>query len=356
MIDYSAHAELVGSRRLTELSEHGELPWSALDPAQTRSERSVRHHFVPQFWVKRWRRRDKTVSVFDRTKGARTYKQTKQVFVIPDLYTMTDDAGQPSDILERNIGKRESRWAEVIRQIIKREQVSNDDEPALREFITYQYMRIPRMQKMAEEILRYKFAEEANPETAKIVTSDTYDPLLRKRAQDGLRSHGKQFPLKNIATEPFNMIVRNRAELDRRNWRFLIIKTQTSGIFLGDEPILLIGQSGSDSRQMPGLLNADEIWCPIGPAHALVLTQDITLPKSPVWLKASAVRQRNRRMVLQAQREVVIPPNYKIRNELGVPRKPPTQSWGPNGIYIERAQLSGEQAISIKDLDRSHHI
>lgn len=253
-------------------------------------------HYLPQFHLRRFAvpqregGRPCWVSAHDRTTGfisART--GLRAIAGAKNFYTADAPPGYDPDVIEHGLlAQADSSTAQLMSKIIRQRMVAPEDRRELTALFALQHVRTAWFR----DHVRRNLEEFSRREGVMRLAADG-PPAGMSEAQCSLFwAH-----LENIATgqvSPTNgrndildlqlgRIQPIRDEL-RREWAFVFVSLPYDGFVTSDNPITLqhavTGQFGPIN--VIGLHNAVEVWFPVSPCHAILVTRD--LAAGPTWI------------------------------------------------------------------------
>ena len=110
----------------------------------------------------------------------------------------------------------------------------------------------------------------------------------------------------------------------RSGWNWVVVVLTSPRLITSDNPICFLGEPelGSPASNV-GVMNALEIWFPLDPRHALVLTRDHSTGSPLIDLTAGHVRSINLRLALESERWSFFRPGGEGVKGFQIPPEPP---------------------------------
>jgi Protein of unknown function (DUF4238) len=215
------------------------------------------HHYVPQFYMRRFASPDGMLWVYDRAWKTFRRKSPKAICFETDLYTMTAYNGRPADasIESSYLAGIDEMGATILRMEFDQQRKFNGS--AVRAFSFYmalQWTRLPEFRKVitamhqitGDEVLRIGFRD---PERIREIMSE-YPEIQADAAEHGVTPESMAAAVKeerftlSVSETPFLEALISQAEFIRRimsavSWEVLIAPNST-GFVSSDGPIVLV--------------------------------------------------------------------------------------------------------------------
>ena len=335
-----------------------------------------KHHYVPQFHIRRFADGRGLVNAYDRIKDKHHHKQRpRNVLQKRDLYrAKTIDQSQEFD-LEHILATGETNWSRIVARIISEGVVSSESIPDLVEYLAFQFVRTLQ-QRVSVRALSDHFS------TGMAILE------LRAQQESGELSHSESAEVDEFisdankgelrAIESESHMLRNQmaglvqiAEILEDGWHFVVVSLDHPGFVLSDHPLALLGDWDRTISTGIGPANAEEIWMPLDPSRALVLTRDYRQPRHIFALSSSHARRISQRLVLESSRWTIYRPGTNPLKRMAIPKEPPKMFvddysvHGQDGgsliqIGRERPHVEGERLLSGRMLrqfpTRAHNV
>jgi len=259
------------------------------------SNQPRKHHFVPQFYLSGFTD-DGTVegslSVLD-TDRLKVWKgKPKDVAHQRDFHEI--DGGPNGDpmIVEKLLGEFEGKWSSVLRDVIERQHVPDDDRFGdLMMFVAFMAVRVPRIRNIITSFL---------------------DEVRRKEefARNWLQQQGQQVePAPENEADEFDqtwhvqqmvqMAVTLAPILSLRTWNLWIVKSGAPDLFCSDSPVALTWATAVTGPYPPGFgLRNTVVSVPLHKRLAMVGMFDVDVGRR--LLEVSEVAQLNSATGMQA--------------------------------------------------------
>ena len=290
-----------------------------------------RHHYVPRFLIARFADKHGKVNAYDRVTRRTQQKQNpKQVFLVNDFYRAHTKQKKDEYTIERLFADGEARWAPLIRSVVKSGIANQEQILGLAEFLAIQTTRTPQHRHTLRMISSY------------LSTGMTINDLRARQAAGKLSAEEQVLSQRFIAdanagkvrlSEPdSNLLAKQFARLPElaerlaADWRYIIISIDHPGFVLTDNSIALLGDWDGSTSSDVGILDAEEIWMPLDPSHALVLTRDLALPRYIAGLQRDHVRKINQRLVFESSRWTIYHPETNPLRKIDIPTESPKLS------------------------------
>lgn len=292
-----------------------------------KQKRPRKHHYVPRFLIKRFADERGKVNAYDRVTRTHLRDQSPgQVLVNRDLYRMKNAQQDEQFFLEELFSKGETQWAVTIEDVVKRGNVLTGEMSTLSEFLAIQYARTYRMKDEIRAMTRFYSTGIGVLDLQERLATAEFDGEERKTAEEFIRdvnagnyrlSYGDDF---NLALQFIAL-----PEMVNRlttGWQYIVISLAEPLFVLTDCPIALIGDWPGDISMNIGIGNALEVWTPVDPSHALVLTRDMQLPPH-VLLPVADARNLNKRLAMESLRWTLYRPGTTPLKKMKIPKQSP---------------------------------
>ena len=289
-----------------------------------------RQHYVPQWYLRRFRDPSAKagqhyVAAYDqRSKTQHERMTVKNVAVEADLYTMS--AVEPADTyrIEELLARRDEFDFHLTERILKQGKVDRDDLPEVKQFIAVQYFRT----RWFREVVRSGYRSE-QPRLAAELTKEGLPPKLPADQQAEFwqsveelergewvspRGDDDLLELQFGAHDSFF------AGLDLFRG-FAVVWLPDASFVTSDNPIVVrhIETPQWDTVMTIGLGHAAELWFPLGPRHALLLTRSIPGCPMLVGLPIPQVLSINNALMRASDRWTIWQPGSAADQFLDLP-------------------------------------
>lgn len=249
------------------------------------SQRSKRHHYVPDCYLRRWADTSGRVVVRRRDRYEPIITATKNVAVEVDLYTIKGAQG-PSDEIEKALAVVEGPLTTILDSLAAGEipAIGSDSRRTLSILLSMQYVRTP--ENLDRALFSTRAAEHAGvvPVPREAMRNFLHDEHLGfdpdenelSAATDlcnGMLAMG-DVPHDQLVLDQFEIGMRHVApRLESMVWN--LERCRKPRFLTSDRPIVL-WRPPTRERLVDGigLEGAAEIRFPVGPSHLLVLTPD----------------------------------------------------------------------------------
>ena len=321
-----------------------------------------KHHYVPQFHIRRFADARGRVHAYDRIKGNHLRDQRpRSILKKRDLYrARTIDESQEFE-LEHILAVGEANWSRIVATIISEGVVSSESIPDLVEYLAFQIVRTlqqrENMRALSDHFSTGMAILElrAQQESGELGHSE-------RAAVDEFIADANKGELRAIESE--SHMLRNQmsglalmVEILEDGWHFVVVSLNHPGFVLSDHPIALLGDWDGTITTGIGPAIAEEIWMPLDPSHALVLTRDYNQPRHILALPRSHARRISQRLALESSRWTIYRPGTDPLKQMAIPKEPPQMFvdeyavHGQDGgsliqIGRERPHVEGERSLS----------
>ena len=287
-----------------------------------------KHHYVPRFLIKRFADQRSKVHAYDRRTGRHLHDQNpRRVLVTRDLYRNTLVSESEQFVLEQLFSKMESHWAVTIERVVKRGRVLPEEVSPLSEFLSLQYARTYRMRDDIRNMTRYYRTGITILDLKRRLKNGDIQDKEKKIAEEIIEKLSEgEFRAEDA--DEYHLALQLRMVSDIVNsliadWHYRVVSLSAPLFVLTDCPITLIGDWPGDPLLNIGLENAAEIWTPLDPKHALVLTRDTQMQSNGLSLPRSHAHNVNKRLALESfQWTIYRPRTYPLKTMM-IPRRAP---------------------------------
>lgn len=225
--------------------------------------KSSRHHYIPEFFIKGFADRDSKLFVFDLKEKRFKVKKfsPKQIFFEWNRNTFEVN-NEETDFLETSIYKwidnRFSKFFEEIRDSDELMKINLWQLMHLQLFVAHIFWRIPRTDGEMQRIFEYKSPKELgftikNIDTQENASKEFYDEIMKEGAF--IEAYRSVFPvLEHIQDDPIQ---------DIDNWYIYGAPKESGFHICGDNPVITV-----DDRSMRVLQN--ELIFPLTKNHIII--------------------------------------------------------------------------------------
>lgn len=335
-----------------------------------------KHHYVPQFHIRRFSDSQGRVHAYDRKKCKTLRSQRpRNVLRKRDLYRVTTADDSDEFELERMLARGEARWAQVVARILREGVVSNDIVPELVEYLAFQIVRTLQQREGARALADHFSTGTAILELRARQRSGELSDNESAAAEEFIASANER-GLRAVESES-NVLRGQMAGLTQiidildDGWHFVLVTLDHPGFVLSDHPIALLGDWDGTIGTGIGPATAEEIWMPLDPSHSLVLTRDHSQPRLVLALPRSHAWKISYRLALESLQWTIYQPGSEPLKRMNIPTEPPR--WfvdeftvhGLDGgalvqIGRERPHVEGERLLSGRLLQpfpkRAHNV
>lgn len=299
--------------------------------------RSKRHHYVPQFYLRRFADQKGRLSGYRRTTGGTVRITTRNAAVATGFYNIVDETGQPSDALEKDLSDLEGNAAEALRRLVNEWPPEADVKEAVADFIALQAARTRSFRDSLHGMSHHmrKVVEDVLGESEGISLADEY---VRREDLDDYFSVGPN----DFADMMFRMALGLSPSIARRSWR--LFRSKKRLIATSDHPVCILDIRPEADRRLRGVgyETAAALVFPVDSHHVLyLLATDLDKPREPILLSPSDARDASSLVAQRAYDWVYSDPRSLLFNQIDLPvgeksegletpgqDLPPTR-WGP---------------------------
>ena len=288
-----------------------------------------RHHYVPRFYLDRFADQKGRLRAFDRRRGTIITTSSEAVAVERDFYRLPDATGLPATLLEETLSALESEAAAAIRAVVTEGKVSDSHREALVPHIALQLLRTRYHRNSTRAVTEWMATVEAQVNlNRRMLDGDFESECDRALAERVLRQLAKGELVVGLQEEEllgwsFRSLEMFVAAL-RSAWNWVVVVLTSPRLITSDNPICFLGEPelGSPASNV-GVMNALEIWFPLDPRHALVLTRDHSTGSPLIDLPAGHLRSINLRLALESERWSFFRPGSEGVKGFQIPPEPP---------------------------------
>lgn len=286
------------------------------------------HHYVPRFHIARFADERGKVHAYDRvTRRRRKNQNPKRVLLKRDLYRTESKIPGEEYTIEHILANGEAQWAPLLDSIVKAGVVETDQIPELAECLAFQLARTLSHRSRVRAIADYFTTgmaimdQRAQRDAGEI--SDTKWASIEGVIAD--INKGKFWlsePDSNILAMQMDALA-ERVAILAEGWNYVIVSVDRPTFVLPDDPIAVVGDWDGTAATDLGIRNAEELWMPLDPRHALVLTRDRAHPRHIFGLSAEHAGKINERLVLGSLRWTIYQPGTNPLRGMNIPPQPP---------------------------------
>lgn len=301
-----------------------------LQRASAREQDSAprRHHYVPRFYLARFCDQRGQLAAYDRTTRKLISGRAERLGFERDLYRLPDNAGLPKYFLEEVFGELESQAASAIERVVQSGVVTEADRRTLATYLTLQILRTPHTIRAVTDMAAWSASIEMQIELGRKLDRGDLDVEQRRMAENALRQL-EDGTLRIVPAEKSRVGLVLAAFEQMlvqvlRDWTWLVVLLDRPRLLTSDNPVVLLGEPdpGSPATNL-GVATALEIWLPLDPRRALVLSRDQSLTSPLIGLSDAHVRSINLRLALESTRWIFFRPGTATVRDLQVPREAP---------------------------------
>jgi hypothetical protein len=246
-----------------------------------------RHHYVPQFLLRRFANEPEQVLTIDRRSKSLFRQSVSKAAAQTGFYKITNDDGSTDNSVEHALGKIESRAAIAIAKLVDQGifPLSDEDRDAVAAFMALQYVRTPsvreHMSQVADASFKAALATDEGRASMRDVLEDTGDYATPEEIEAELTfwTDPTQYRLTHGANEHARLMIVLAAGFSRSLFKqqLAFVRFERQRLATCDNPVLLEGSERTKYRGIEGrigIMNADKIWLPLAPSLAICFTKD----------------------------------------------------------------------------------
>lgn len=289
-----------------------------------------RQHYVPQWYLRRFRDptskagRDYVAAYDQRSKTQHERMAIKNVAVEADLYTMSAVRAADAYKVEELLARRDELDFHLTERILKQGKVDRDDIPEVKQFIAFQYFRT----RWFREMLRSDYRSEQPRLAAELAKAgpppawpadqqaEFWQAVEELRRGEWVAPDGED----GLLELQFSVYESFLAGLDLFGG-FTVVLLSDAAFVTSDNPIVVrhLETSQWGTVMEIGLAHTVELWVPLSPRHALLLTRSI--PRCPmlVNLLIPQVRSINNALMQVSDRWTIWQPGSAADQFLDLP-------------------------------------
>ena len=255
------------------------------------ARRSVRHHTVPQFYLRRFADYDERLRALNLESGEILERQhVRNVAVEKGFHTLAD-AGDPTLDIEALFGQVEGELAEGLRSIDKRFPPTPEARAAISLFVAFQFVRSSRTRKVIQDtlsdVMKWSAKFEASYALNKL-PPDTATAYVRERlSRDDITPDEATELLETLSEANYDLEIDPSEHLqqmldvltdpeyaemvNRRSWAMCYTDARHE-FLISDHPVAVAGSPFPSGHA--GLRNALELSLPVDRRRLLLMTLD----------------------------------------------------------------------------------
>ncbi len=263
-------------------------------------------HYVPRFHLKQFAgptsptNDQRYIHVYDRFTGChQPHHGIRSLTAEPDFYTLGESPSSRDPYrVERELARREQKQSIAVRRFLAGD-ATEADVPVLNDFVVLSVQRTA----WHREHVRRAVTPELMLELALPIGRDLYlsgiDPKIQAAGFSTLRDYfdGNQDILQSQdALIEAQFAGKNAVNyLNAVSHRYMLVALGHPGFVSSDNPVIFRGTNTWDFRPLPeiGVLHAQEIWFPLTPCAAMVITKDGDTPTHKMQLSDQKLRAIN---------------------------------------------------------------
>jgi Protein of unknown function (DUF4238) len=269
----------------------------------------MRHHYVPQFYLKRFANQKRELRAFRRTTHELSKVTVRRAASEIGFYDVEGADGVPHDLIEKLLGERMENFAAMAFQRLEKSwPPSDEDRDLLAVFMAVQLVRTPEHRFVWDEI------------------ADIGAKLQLRGVQLGSDRPDERTPDLSdidlgkiqITTNPgymwamlLDMAVNQMAPMLAYDFVWHLFESHKRVLATSDRPVLYWVHKPSPLRGV-GLATADEVYMPVDSRRLLGLSREPDLPSSSFPLARMHARQMNRHLLAHSYEWVYHDPRVKL--------------------------------------------
>jgi len=275
---------------------------------------SKRHHFIPQFFQRRFSNADSQLLVVPLNGNSRRLANVLDIAVIADFYTTIDNEVGENVGFETILGKLDAAAAGVLRDFADDDRpLSSDDHQTLCLWLSVLHVRGPRtrrtLEALSDQVFKLDLLSKSSPEQVR-------KQFLHKNGREPTDSEVNEYvelasSLRDIEVTPHqNSLIQMMSDMALWslplfvNRSMKLYRLREPGLVLSDRPLVLKSTTVKPYDGV-GLANAEEIIVPVDRQSALVLGRLGTSGLGIVTTSDdSLLRQINQHVVGNAVNEI----------------------------------------------------
>ena len=288
-----------------------------------------RHHYVPRFYLERFADQRGRLRAFNRQSGESITTSAKSVAVERDFYKIPDGVGIPVETLEELFSMAESDAAAAMRKVVAEGRVGVAERYVLAPYIALQTLRTRRSRNTRREMFEWVETLQAQIRLRERLSSGEFERESDRASAEELLGQLEageiRIGLDDEAFVGMSLLGLEEVSLELlEGWNWLVVMLTGPKFVTSDHPVCLLGEPepGSPGTNV-GVGNALEIWLPVDPRHALVLSRDHALVSPLIDLSNGHVRCINLRLALENERWTFYHPASGGVKGFQIPAVPP---------------------------------
>lgn len=332
----------------------------------TADARPRRHHYVPRFYLRRFTDHKGRIAAHDRSAQRTITTTPEQVAVERDFYRIPATTGLPANFLEGLLSSVEGVAAEAIRSAVATGAVREPDRQVLAAYLGLQRLRTRQTRDSIREMTEWSGPMLAQIDLKERLESGEFESegerqlaeqAIEQLIDGTLHVGAAEESLVGLSLKPLEQIV----EILSSGWNWIIVVLTKPQFITTDHPVAMLGEPehGSPASNI-GLATAREIWFPLDPRHALVLSRDHSLTSPLIDLSNGHVRAINLRLAVESGRWIFFRPGTHPLKGFQIPSTSPkwkaeTLGWSERGdgttgelirTGVERPHVPNERLLS----------
>lgn len=279
-----------------------------------------RHHFIPQFMLRKFARPDGQIAVFSVPDQTHSLRHVRDTAVMKDLYTVIDEEHGETLSVEKILAEADGQAAGVIEHLISHGlPISIEERGNLAMWISLLHVRGPHMRRTLEALFDQTYKLDlslvANAEDARARLQEN---LGRMPTEDEVRELVEAVnDLESFEVVPHqNDLVKQMLDSSTHIYPLLIqrhvalFRLPDPGLVLCDRPLVLYQKPENRRPYLGvGVANADELWLPLDRRTALIFHNDDDVGDVEVdSLPSLRIEDFNQAVVLNAGSELYAHP------------------------------------------------
>ena len=321
---------------------------------------------MPRFYLERFTDQKGRLGAFDRQCDSSITTSAGAVAVERDFYRLPEGTNLPVNVLEELLSAQESDAAKAIQNVVDTGRVSPLNRELLIFHLAMQMSRTRRQRNSIAAIVAWRATYAVQVDLNRRLAAGEFgeeseralaESAVQQLADGHLRVSPNEEALLAMALRGLDII----GGILRTGWNWVVVILTTPRFITSDHPICLLGEpkQGSPASNV-GVANALEIWFPLDPRHALVLSRDHSIGSPLLDLSKGHARTINRRLALESERWIFFRPGNRDVIDFQIPPAPPSlvedtigsQNWGDEALSeivrvgMERPHVPNERLLS----------
>ena len=290
-----------------------------------------RQHYVPQWYLRRFRDptskagRDYVAAYDQRSKTQHERMAIKNVAVESNFYTLEAPDHPDAYIVEKQLARLDELHSDLIARILDRGSVLNAEIPEVRALLVLQHARTRALRQRTERAFRGEVQRQVGEQLEEEGPPANWPDELRESFAENIevlkrcewKAENEKDELMAIQLGP-NRGFRIGLDLFRG---FTIVRLLNAAFVASDNPIVArrLSYPHWGGIMDIGLANASELWFPLDPRHALLMTRDAVACPTLIDLPVPQIRDINNALMRASDRWTIWQPGSAADQFLDLP-------------------------------------